>query len=569
MASGAVNIDTILSVDARGMSRGLKKAETGMSRFDKKAKKTMGKGSAAHRGAVGLTRVFRVATGSIMGFAAVAGARILGRALIGAGISLEKLRVQLQAILGSVENARIAFEGLKSLATEMPFTLQDLTSAVAVLSSRGIQPSAERLTKFADLAAAMGKTMEQVARSIVAATTIEFERLKQFGIVARIVGDQIAMTYGGVTQMVNRNAEEITQAVENIAERFKGASLAMSKTVFGAFSIMQDSFSKFADFLFKAGLRDMVVGIMKSMTLMITVARPLAESFVLLFQALGNLLKLFTLGQSNMDAFETGIVLLGSAIDGVIVLLSLLTQKFAQEIAWWLRMTKGLAEKLFGKDFADGIEEMARGLDAVGVAAGEVAIEAGLHFETLWDELGEGSDEAAKAVQAAMDKIFKALTTGESAFGGKKQKSPVKTLIEEMLELIHVHRAFILAGEKGAAVMRELNKRNMEGTTAQIQLVIRYLELLEETEGREKTLLDIAKERQEYLESIEMAEFLADVPPGTFQEFETALAYAIEQGILRGLDEDKEAIVDAAMELGSTVADAFPPAFEENDRRSC
>ena len=111
----------------------------------------------------------------------------------------EKLKGALQTMTGSAENAGIAFQHLTQFAAETPFTLDQSVEGFIKLKALGLDPSERALRSYGNTSAAMGKDMMQMIEAVADASTGEFERLKEFGIKARSEGDNVALTFRGVT----------------------------------------------------------------------------------------------------------------------------------------------------------------------------------------------------------------------------------------------------------------------------------------------------------------------------------------------------------------------------------
>jgi hypothetical protein len=83
----------------------------------------------------------------------------------------------------------------------------------------------------------MGKDLNQMIEAVADASTMEFERLKEFGIKARQEGENVSFTFQGVTTTVGRNSQEIQDyllAIGNV--QFAGAAAEQMDTISGAAS---------------------------------------------------------------------------------------------------------------------------------------------------------------------------------------------------------------------------------------------------------------------------------------------------------------------------------------------
>lgn len=175
------------------------------------------------------------------------------------------LKASLETVTGSIEGAEAAWEGLEGFAASTPYSINQVTDAFVKLKAFGLDPSMEAITSYGNTAAAMGKGLDQMIEAVADAATMEFERLKEFGIKTRQEGDNVTFTFRGVTTTIKKNAEDIEKYLQNIGKTdFAGAMEKRSQTLDGAISNMQDSLSRMANALGDAGLTDLFNGIAKA-----------------------------------------------------------------------------------------------------------------------------------------------------------------------------------------------------------------------------------------------------------------------------------------------------------------
>jgi len=161
----------------------------------------------------------------------------------------EKLKGSLQTMTGSVENAGIAFEHLERFASQTPYTLDQSVEGFIKLKALGLDPSERALMSYGNTAAAMGKDLTQMVEAVADASTGEFERLKEFGIKAKSEGDNVSLTFQGVTTTIGKNSEEIQEYLLAIGETNFGTAMAdQMERLPGLLSNLQDN----VDGLFRA-----------------------------------------------------------------------------------------------------------------------------------------------------------------------------------------------------------------------------------------------------------------------------------------------------------------------------
>lgn len=165
----------------------------------------------------------------------------------GAASEYQRLNAVLTTITGSADRAGEVFKELEGFAQRTPFQLNEVVTAYAKLQARGIKPTQDLMTSLGNTASAMGKSLDQAVEALADAATGEMERLKEFGIVARQQGEQVAFTFQGTTTVVERNADAIVGYLEKIGTNdFAGAMDLRAKTLEGSFSNLQDATTKLA-----------------------------------------------------------------------------------------------------------------------------------------------------------------------------------------------------------------------------------------------------------------------------------------------------------------------------------
>lgn len=155
------------------------------------------------------------------------------------------LNSSLITVTGSAANADKAFAWIKAFAAETPFSLGEVTGAFIKMKALGLDASEAALTAYGNTASAMGKSLNQMIEAVADAATGEFERLKEFGIKAKKEGDNVALTFRGVTTNIQNDAAEITKYLQALGENeFAGAMALRAATLDGAISNLADTWSE-------------------------------------------------------------------------------------------------------------------------------------------------------------------------------------------------------------------------------------------------------------------------------------------------------------------------------------
>ncbi len=210
--------------ELRKAEEATKKAESGLS----------GLGSAAQ--AAG--RAMAVA------FSGAAAFGVVGK-LVEVQREFDVLNSSLKTVTGSSAAAERELSWLKTFAKETPFGLAQATQGFVKMKALGLDPTRAALTSFGNTASAMGKDLNQMIEAVADASTGEFERLKEFGIKAKKEGDNVSLTFQGVTTTVKNSASEITKYLEDIGNvQFGGAMAERAKTLDGAISELGDTWDE-------------------------------------------------------------------------------------------------------------------------------------------------------------------------------------------------------------------------------------------------------------------------------------------------------------------------------------
>ena len=156
----------------------------------------------------------------------------------------ERLKGSLKTMTGSTEDAAFAFSELEKFASQTPFTLDQSVEGFIKLKALGLDPSERALRSYGNTSAAMGKDMMQMIEAVADASTGEFERLKEFGIKASKQGDDVSLTFQGVTTTIGNSSAEIQNYLLEIGEtKFGTAMEDQMKALPGLLSNLSDNVS--------------------------------------------------------------------------------------------------------------------------------------------------------------------------------------------------------------------------------------------------------------------------------------------------------------------------------------
>lgn len=198
---------------------------------------------------------YRQAIGSIAGFLPLIGAGLGASQVVESTREFERLFAVLKQATGSQSAANNIFSQIQQFAKETPFQLNELVGSFVKLEQRNFNPTIEQLRVIGDIAAASGKTFNQFTEAILDAQTGEFERLKEFGIIAKKNGDDLRVTFRGQSETFKNTSENITNYLLKIGELpgIQGSAIAVSKTLDGSISNLVDNFIQLSANIGSAG----------------------------------------------------------------------------------------------------------------------------------------------------------------------------------------------------------------------------------------------------------------------------------------------------------------------------
>ncbi|CCD02007.1 protein of unknown function (plasmid) [Azospirillum baldaniorum] len=246
--------------------------------------------------------------------------------VVGTIRSFEDLRGQLNTLTGSAEKGADAFKMITQFTASTPFELEDVTKAFARLKTVGIDPTESTLKNLGNVAASFGKDFTQFAEAVADATTGEFERLKEFGILMGKQGNEVTVTFDGVTQKIFASATSIRSYLEGLGKtKFASGIENQAATVSGAFSNVADSFKLLAYEIGEAGFRQALNDVARDLSKFLgdnkNLAREIGSSLASATRTAADLFKIFA---NNIDLVVVGLKSLvaagvAAALGGIVI----------------------------------------------------------------------------------------------------------------------------------------------------------------------------------------------------------------------------------------------------------
>ena len=223
---------------------------------DTRLKGLASSGGGAEKATSGLMGAFTKLIGPLTAAVSVLGTL---NKLVNVQREFDVLNAGLITATGSSEKAAVAFEALRDFAANTPYDLNQAVEGFTKLVNLGLDPSERALKSYGNTASAMGKDLSQMIEAVADATTGEFERLKGFGIKAKQQGDQVSLTFRGVTTSIGNNAAEIEKYLTNLGENeFAGAMETRMDSLDGALSNLGDTWDQLFLTISQSGIGDAI-----------------------------------------------------------------------------------------------------------------------------------------------------------------------------------------------------------------------------------------------------------------------------------------------------------------------
>lgn len=201
------------------------------------------------------------------------------KSIVGVNAEFERLSGSLKTVTGSAKAAKEAFTLIEDFATSTPFQLDEIVDSFIRLKAMGLEPSMEALTSYGNTASAFGKNILEFVSAVTSATVGEFERLKTFGIKAKVEGDTVKFVFQGVTTEVAKNATEIERYLRSIGNiNFGGAMAEQMNTMGGTMSNIEDAMAKVARTIGENGLNDAIKGVLEQFNTLASGSNSTAKS---------------------------------------------------------------------------------------------------------------------------------------------------------------------------------------------------------------------------------------------------------------------------------------------------
>lgn len=249
--------------DLEGSTKGVSRSFVSMAGRGDEVSSSMKR---AGRSSTSLNRNFLVMSGSILGMNRQLG-RLAGgfgaafaiggtvRAAVSSVTELENSQLRLRMLLGrNAQAAQTAYGKIEQFAVDAPFALADVNVGFQELLKQGLNPSMSELGKLGDLATFAGTDFNGFVDILRRTQELDYSALGEIGVSAQDMGDKVALSFGGQTQVIDANSEALRSYVFELANTSEvaGAMSEQSNTTGGQIDKLKDRFALFTTQLGKS-----------------------------------------------------------------------------------------------------------------------------------------------------------------------------------------------------------------------------------------------------------------------------------------------------------------------------
>ena len=159
---------------------------------------------------------------------------------------------------GSVADARAQFEMLQQAARDTIQPFDSLKAAAIELRKNGLQPSADQLKTFSQIAYGTGQSLETVSKAFTGTIQGNLRGLRQLGITAQDNGATLLLTYKGATTEIQKNTAALSAYFETIGKENEGVLDYLQGGVTGALNHLENAWGDFYRAIAESGFGDLV-----------------------------------------------------------------------------------------------------------------------------------------------------------------------------------------------------------------------------------------------------------------------------------------------------------------------
>ena len=177
--------------------------------------------------------------------------------------STEKAVAGFISSFGGVDQARVQFEMLQQAARDTIQPFDALKNVTMNLKRNGIQPAADTLKSFSQIAYGTGQSLETVGSAFTSAIQGRYKALNQLGITAQDQGSKLALTYKGVTTTIDKSAESLHDYFVTVGKENEGVLDYLQSGMTGAVNHLDNAWGDLVRAIGESGLGDLITQIMR------------------------------------------------------------------------------------------------------------------------------------------------------------------------------------------------------------------------------------------------------------------------------------------------------------------
>lgn len=164
---------------------------------------------------------------------------------------------------GGVDEARAQFEMLQQAARDTIQPFDSLQTAAMNLKRNGVQPTADMLKTFSQIAYGTGQSLDTVTNAFTSSMQGRYKALNQLGITAQDQGSKLALTYKGVTTTIDKSAESLHKYFETVGKENEGVLDYLQSGMTGALNHLDNAWGDLVRAIGESGLGDLIVKIVR------------------------------------------------------------------------------------------------------------------------------------------------------------------------------------------------------------------------------------------------------------------------------------------------------------------
>ncbi len=214
-------------------------------------------GSASEVAQSKVSKFFNTAIKLAGAYLALETGKKIANSFLGVAKSFENLTISLKTVTGSMYAARESMKWITDFTAKTPYQLNEVAEAFRKLTAYGMD-ARKYLKTLGDTASAMGKSLNDAVEMFTDAAQGEFERLKEFGVRASQTANEVTFTWQEhgkqMKMIVSKTQSDITRALGEIFQRFKGGMEEQSKTLTGILSNIRDQWTLFRKDVMDSGV---------------------------------------------------------------------------------------------------------------------------------------------------------------------------------------------------------------------------------------------------------------------------------------------------------------------------